>query len=76
MKRKASLPIDTTSEPERSVDVTRNGRGTRQRVLEATDCPPLAAHRISRVGIEWATPGFQRVRVRPSGSFIMAVCEG
>ncbi|MEZ0275723.1 MAG: helix-turn-helix transcriptional regulator [Roseimicrobium sp.] len=76
MKRKASLPIDTTSEPERSVDVTRNGRGTRQRVLEASACPPLAAHRISRVGIEWATPGFQRVRVRPSGSFIMAVCEG
>jgi AraC-like DNA-binding protein len=65
-----------TSEPER-VDITRNGRGTRQRVLEATACcPPLAVHRISRVGIEWATPGFQRVRVRPSGSFIMAVCEG
>ncbi len=57
-------------------DITRNGRGTRQRVLEAAACPALAVHRIARVGIEHATPGFQRVRVRPSGSFIMAVCGG
>jgi AraC-like DNA-binding protein len=67
--------IDPPATPER-VDITRNGRGTKQCVLGAADCPALGAHRISRVGIEWATPGFQRVRVRPSGSFIMAVCEG
>lgn len=57
-------------------DITRNGRGTKEMILEASSCPALGAHRISRVGIEWATPGFQRVRLRPSGSFIMAVCEG
>lgn len=57
-------------------DITHNGRGTVQRMLEASACPALAVHRISRVGLDIATPGFQRVRVRPSGSFVMAVCAG
>jgi AraC-like DNA-binding protein len=75
MRHPATSPGQAAPSEER-VDITRNGRGTRQSLLEARDCPALGVHRISRVGIEWATPGFQRVRVRPSGSFIMAVCEG
>lgn len=81
-QRRGNQAIDTrlkrtspSPDPPRA-DVTRNGRGTTQHVLEASLCPALAVHRIARVGIEHATPGFQRVRVRPSGSFIMAVCEG
>ncbi|WP_240914694.1 AraC family transcriptional regulator [Roseimicrobium sp. ORNL1] len=75
MNAKSRSLLQSTSVPF-GTDVTRNGRGTREMILEASSCPALGAHRISRVGIEWATPGFQRVRLRPSGSFLMAVCEG
>lgn len=57
-------------------DVTADGRGTKHWILSAEQFPALSVHRITRCGLTWATPGYRRVRVRPSGSYLTTVCEG
>ena len=56
-------------------DVTIDGSGTRRWVIDAAECPELRTHRISRLGLDECGTGYERVRVTPSGSFVMA-CTG
>ena len=57
-------------------DVSIDGPRTRRWRLQATEWPTLMTHRISRLGIEYAVAPYQRVRVRPSGSFVLACLSG
>src|SRR5436190_10824101 len=57
-------------------ETTIDGRGTRRWVLEAAECAELAACRIARVGIDDAVPPYERVRLRPAGSFLLAGLAG
>jgi AraC-like DNA-binding protein len=57
-------------------DLTEDGPDTRHWVLEGTEWAALGAQRIARLGITWGTTGYLRVRVMPSGSFVMAACAG
>ena len=57
---------------ETSVDGPRTVRWE----LNAADCLELSARRISRLGIHHAEAPYRRVRVKPSGSFVLACFEG
>jgi AraC-like DNA-binding protein len=57
---------------ETSVDGSRTVRWE----LNAADCLELSARRISRLGIHHAEAPYRRVRVKPSGSFVLACFEG
>ncbi|MDB6072177.1 MAG: chbR, partial [Verrucomicrobiales bacterium] len=57
-------------------DVTLDGPGTRCWFLTPDVCPLLAAHGLARVGIDDSDAGYQRVRLRPAGSFILESSEG
>jgi AraC-like DNA-binding protein len=57
-------------------ETTINGPRTRRWVLEAAECPGLAACRMARVGIEEARTPYRRVRLRPAGSFFLACISG
>lgn len=57
-------------------EATINGRRSRSWVLEGGECAELAAHRIARIGIDVAQAPYRRVRLRPAGSFVMAILEG
>jgi len=57
---------------ERTID----GAGTKRWVLDASDCRDLAAHRIARLGWDEAHVPYERVRLQPAGSFIMACLSG
>ncbi len=57
-------------------DVTEDGPETRHWSLEAADWVALGVQRIGRLGITWGGPSYRRVRVMPSGSFVMATCSG
>jgi AraC-like DNA-binding protein len=57
-------------------ETTIDGPRTRRWVLEARDCPALAPALIGRLGIEDAAAPYERVRLRPRGSFIMMCLEG
>ncbi len=57
-------------------ETTVNGPKTVRWNLEAKDCPAFAAVRIARLGMEHAVHPYQRVRLRPAGSFIMICQEG
>jgi AraC-like DNA-binding protein len=57
-------------------ETTIDGRGTRRWVLEAGECTELASCRIARVGIDEAVPPYERVRLRPAGSFLLACLSG
>lgn len=57
-------------------DVTEDGPDTRHWVLEAAHWPAMSSQRLAKIGLTWGTPGYRRIRVRPSGSFVMAVCQG
>jgi len=48
-----------------TAETTIDGNRTRRWVLDAQDCPLLAAH-----------PPYERVRLRPGGSFFLASLEG
>lgn len=53
-----------------------HGPRTRRWALEAADCPELAAHRIARLGVDEARAPYERVRLRPAGSFFLACLAG
>lgn len=57
-------------------ETTVNGPRTRRWTLEAGECPELTVHRIARLGIDVAHAPYNRVRLRPVGSFIIACLEG
>ncbi len=69
------MSVPSTCRPP-SEDVTTDGRGTKHWILSAEQLPALAVHRITRLGLTWATSGYRRVRVSPSGSYLTTVCEG
>ncbi|HSH96394.1 MAG TPA: AraC family transcriptional regulator [Roseimicrobium sp.] len=57
-------------------ETTVDGPRSRRWVLEAGDCRELAVHRIARLGIDEVVTPYRRVRLKPAGSFILAVLEG
>ena len=57
-------------------ETTIDGPGTRHWSLTRTDCPELAVHRILHVGMTDAVAPYRRVRLAPSGSFVMICHEG
>jgi AraC-like DNA-binding protein len=56
-------------------ETTIDGSGSRLWSLSREEFPELAIHRIKRLGLADAAPPYCRVRVRPTGSFVM-VCSG
>lgn len=57
-------------------ETTRDGPKTRRWLLEAGHCRALGIHRIARLGIEEAEAPYERVRLSPTGSFIMICLSG
>jgi AraC-like DNA-binding protein len=57
-------------------EITVDGAGTRLWSVRRDDCPELAVHRIMHVGLADAAVPYRRVRVQPSGSFVMVCHEG
>jgi len=57
-------------------ETTIDGRRTQRWTLEAADCRELSVHRIARLGIDVANEPYERVRLRPVGSFILGCTEG
>lgn len=53
------------------VETTIDGKSTKQWSLTAEQCPELLVHRIKHLGITDAAVPYRRVRVVPSGSFVM-----
>lgn len=57
-------------------ETTIDGAGARLWVLRRDDCPELAVHRIMHLGLADVAVPYRRVRVQPSGSFVMVCHEG
>ncbi len=57
-------------------ETTIDGPKTRRWVIESTDCPELATHRMARLGLDEALAPYQRVRLQPAGSFFLATTAG
>ena len=57
-------------------EATENGRQTKIWRLEASECPLLRRFRISHLGIDDAAPPYDRVRLRPSGSYVLGCIAG
>lgn len=57
-------------------ETTLDGPRTRRWSLDAPACPELAAHRIAWLGIDTVQTPYRRVRLAPSGSFLLACLEG
>jgi AraC-like DNA-binding protein len=53
-----------------------NGRRTRRWTLAVSDCAEFEANRMARLGIDSASVPYERVRLRPVGSFFLACLEG
>lgn len=58
------------------IETTCDGPKTTRWVLESSECKALATHRIARLGIDDAFAPYERVRLSPSGSFIMICLSG
>jgi AraC-like DNA-binding protein len=58
------------------VETTVDGPGTSRWVVEGSQCQELNLYRIARLGIDEAVAPYQRVRLRPQGSFLLASMEG
>jgi AraC-like DNA-binding protein len=57
-------------------ETTIDGPHTKRWALDATQCAELKAHRIAWLGIDTVHAPYSRVRLSPSGSFILACLEG
>jgi AraC-like DNA-binding protein len=57
-------------------ETTIDGRRTRRWSLAARDCAELAVHRIAWLGIDTVYAPYRRVRLAPSGSFLLACLAG
>src|SRR5262245_44345764 len=69
-------PATMESEPLPARDITYDRPGTKCWNLTPKECPFLQAHRIARIGIDNSQTGYERVRIRPSGSFFMETSVG
>lgn len=57
-------------------ETTVNGPKTVRWWLESDQCAAFASLRIARIGVDQAAHPYQRVRLRPAGSFVMICVEG
>lgn len=57
-------------------ETTIDGPRTRRWSLDARQCPELATHHIAWLGIDTVYAPYRRVRLAPSGSFILACLGG
>lgn len=57
-------------------ETTVDGPGSRHWSVHRDDCAELAVHRILHLGMTEATVPYRRVRLAPSGSFVMVCHEG
>lgn len=57
-------------------ETTIDGPGTRLWSVNRDDCPELSVHRILHLGLTDAAVPYRRVRLTPSGSFVMVCHEG
>lgn len=57
-------------------ETTVDGPRTRLWSVHRDDCPELGIHRILHLGLSDVAVPYRRVRVRPSGSFVMVGHEG
>jgi len=57
-------------------ETTIDGARTRRWSLDAKQCPELAVHRVAWLGIDTVATPYRRVRLAPSGSFVLATLEG
>lgn len=57
-------------------ETTIDGATSRLWSLTRDECPELAVHRIRRLGLTDAAAPYSRVRLRPTGSFVLAGYEG
>ena len=55
---------------------TKDGGRTRRWGIDAEACPLLATHHVARLGIDSTHPPYERIRLRPGGSFFLASLEG
>ncbi len=62
--------------PTRWKETTVDGAHTRLWSLDRRQCAELGAHRIAWLGVHEARAPFRRVRLAPSGSFILASLAG
>lgn len=53
-----------------------DGLQTQRWILESSQCPEMSMHRLARIGIDHASYPYERVRLLPRGSFILASLEG
>jgi AraC-like DNA-binding protein len=57
-------------------ETTVDGAGSRLWSLTRDDCPELAVHRIMHLGLADVAAPYRRVRLRPTGSFVMVGHDG
>lgn len=57
-------------------ETTIDGVHTQRWSLDAKQCPELKPHRIAWLGLDTVDAPYSRVRLAPSGSFILACLEG
>lgn len=57
-------------------ETTIDGPRTRRWSLDAKQCPDLAEHHIAWLGLDTVFAPYRRVRLAPSGSFILACLAG
>lgn len=57
-------------------ETTIDGPRTRRWSLDRNQCAELAAHRIAWLGLDTVYRPYSRVRLAPSGSFVLACLEG
>lgn len=57
-------------------ETTIDGPRTRRWSLDRRECAELAAHRIAWLGLDVVHAPYRRVRLAPSGSFLLATLQG
>jgi AraC-like DNA-binding protein len=57
-------------------ETTIDGRKMRRWSLDAKECAEFGVHRVAWLGIDTVNPPYRRVRLSPSGSFLLACLEG
>jgi len=58
------------------IETTVDGARTRRWSLDVQQCSELAVHRMAWLGIDQVNTPYRRVRLSPSGSFVLACLEG
>lgn len=77
MSRAARSPTAPAGAPPPAwVETTIDGPRTQRWALDAKQCAELNAHRIAWLGLDTVYAPYSRVRLSPSGSFILACLEG